>query len=141
MPTTLCGFNTTPGANGRDLLVGDGPTLLVLIGFDATFDPVALPIGVPNLPQSPVRALVDSGAVESCIDSALAMNLNLPIVDRRMISGVHGPREVNVHLAQIYIPSLAFTLYGPFAAVDLAAGGDSWRFNRTDVPSALHDGL
>src|SRR5262245_27820099 len=39
---------------------------------------------------SPPRSLVDTGAMESCIDSGLAMRLNLPIVDRRKISGVHG---------------------------------------------------
>jgi hypothetical protein len=70
---------------------------------------------------------VDTGATESRIDSTLAMHLNLPIVDRRTIAGAHGAGEVNVHLAQIHIPSLAFTLYGPFAAVDLAAGGQSHR--------------
>ncbi len=28
-----------------------------------------------------------------------------------------------MHLAQIYVPTLAFTLYGAFARVDLVAGG------------------
>lgn len=98
MPTTLCGFNNSPGASGRELLVGFGPTLMVRIGFDPTFDPEAVPVQMPNLPQTPVWALVDTGAVASCIDSTLAMNLNLPIIDRQMISGVHGRREVNVHL-------------------------------------------
>ena len=123
MPTTLCGFNNVPGVSGRDLLVGNGPTILVRIGFDPAFDPSAVPVQIPNVPQNLVAALVDTGAVESCIDSTLAMNLNLPIIDRRTISGVHGPRAVNVHLAQVHIPSLFFNLYGPFAAVDLAAGG------------------
>lgn len=30
---------------------------------------------------------------------------------------------VYMHLAQIHVASLAFTIYGAFAAVDLAAGG------------------
>jgi hypothetical protein len=55
----------------------------------------------------------------------VAMNLNLPIIDRRMISGVHGRREVNVHLAHVHVPSLSFTVHGPFSAVDLAARGQS----------------
>jgi predicted aspartyl protease len=73
------------------------------------------------------NALIDTGALESCIDSDLAMRLNLPIVDRRRISGVHGAREVNVHLAHIHIPALFFTIYGPFCSVDLAAGGQQHR--------------
>jgi hypothetical protein len=30
---------------------------------------------------------------------------------------------VNIHIAQIHIPSLKTTIYGEFAAVDLIAGG------------------
>jgi hypothetical protein len=36
---------------------------------------------------------------------------------------VHGKLEVNMHLAQVYIPSLGFTIWGMFAGVHLAAGG------------------
>jgi hypothetical protein len=34
---------------------------------------------------------------------------------------------VNVYLAQVHVPSLAFTIYGAFAGVDLAAGGQAHR--------------
>jgi hypothetical protein len=34
---------------------------------------------------------------------------------------------VNVYLAQIHIPSLAFTIYGGFAGVHLMAGGQTHR--------------
>jgi predicted aspartyl protease len=126
MARTLCGFDSGPGVNGRDLLVGNGPTLLVRIGFDQTFDPARdLGVRVPNLPDQPLPALVDTGATESCIDSGLAMRLNLPIVDRRQVSGVHGAREVNVHLAHVHIPALGYTIYGPFCGVDLVAGGQA----------------
>jgi predicted aspartyl protease len=70
-----------------------------------------------------LRALVDTGASESCIDGTLAAALKLPVVDRRMTAGAHGAKEVNMHLAQIHIPSLKFTIYGAFAGVDLHAGG------------------
>jgi hypothetical protein len=124
MPTTLCGFNSAPGLyDGSLLLAAHGPTLIVQIGFDPDHD--ASGSAIPKLPQTPIQALVDTGATESCIDSALAMNLNLPIIDRRLISGAHGAREVNVHLAQIHVPSLAFTVNGPFCAVDLVGGGQS----------------
>jgi hypothetical protein len=62
-------------------------------------------------------------AGESCIDAALAMNLKLPIVDRRTAAGVGGAQDLNMHLAHIHIPSLGFTIYGPFAGVSLQAGG------------------
>jgi predicted aspartyl protease len=97
--------------------------MFVQIGFDANFDPLSVPVGTPNLPTNPISALVDTGASESCIDSNLAMALNLPIIDRKRIGGVGGAHEVNLHLAHIHVPALRFTLYGPFCAVELAAGG------------------
>jgi hypothetical protein len=122
MPETLCGFNDIPGgASGQALLTAWGPTLMVDIGFDANFNaavPARPAAGITN-----VDALVDTGAGESCIDNVLAGQLNLPIVDRRPISGVHGSHMVNMHLAQIHVPSLAFTIHGAFAGIDLAAGG------------------
>lgn len=122
MPETLCGFNDVPGgASGADQLVSYGPTLLVNIGFDPAYDSTR---GVsPVAGVTGINALVDTGATESCIDSMLAAQLNLPVVDRRFIAGVHGRQEINIHLAQVYVPALNFTLYGAFAGVHLAAGG------------------
>jgi hypothetical protein len=98
----------------------------VNIGFDPAYDP-AVPANAPVLPPDSLWALVDTGALESCIDSDLAMRLNLPVIDRRQLSGAHGAKEVNVHLAQVRVPALNFLLYGPFCAVDLAAGGQRHR--------------
>ena len=124
MPTTKCGFDDSSEVSGADLLVQFGPTLFVDIGFDPTYVPSQ---GKPAKPPTPgitqVRALVDTGATESCIDSGLAMQLSLPIIDRRALGGVSGIHHANVHLAQIRVPSLLFTIYGAFAAVNLAAGG------------------
>lgn len=123
MATARCGFEGVPGgALASDLLVSYGPTLLVDIGFDPTYRPPPH----PNIPIAGIKgthALVDTGATESCIDSLLAVQLNLPIVDRRTVSGVSGPQDVNMHLAQVHIPALNFTIYGMFAGVHLAAGG------------------
>ena len=123
MPETKCGFDSVPeGASGSELLVAYGPTLRVDIGFDPAYNPKNLgQIPVPGI--SGIAALVDTGATESCIDSLLAIQLNLPVVDRRKVAGVHGSQEVNLHLAQIHVASLGFTIYGRFAAVHLAAGG------------------
>jgi hypothetical protein len=120
MPQTKCGFDSGPAGSGQDLLVIHGPTLQVDIGFDPAFQPgTTIPVsGVKAVP-----ALVDTGATVSCIDDALAVSLNLPIVDRQPISGVSGRKEANMYLAQIHVPSLGFTIYGSFAGVDLIAGG------------------
>lgn len=127
MLSTRCGFDDGPGQKGCDALVAMGPTLIVQIGFDPAYKfapgaPIAPPaLGAPN----PFHALVDTGATECCIDAGLAMQLNLPIVDRRSVGGISGVHEVNMHLAQIHVPSLAFTIHGAFAGVNLIAGGQS----------------
>jgi predicted aspartyl protease len=101
------------------MLVVHGPTLLVDIGFDQSYAEGL----IPQLAATKLWALVDTGATECCIDSDLARKLNLPVVDRRHIAGVSGRREVDVYLAQVHVPSLTYTVYGPFAGVDLIAGG------------------
>jgi hypothetical protein len=122
MAQTKCGFDSKGGNSGSNLLTLYGPTLLVDIGFDPTFD-------FKNLAKPPipsivgVEALVDTGAGESCIDSLLASQLNLPIIDKKPISGIGGQQEANIYMAQIHVPSLVFTIYGTFAGVHLQAGG------------------
>ena len=118
MPTINCGFSDPYQ------LVHHGPVIAVTIGFDPDFQPGA---GVhPNLPPNRYPALVDTGATRSCIDSALAAALHLPIMDRDEIGGVGGLTEVNLYLAQIYIPELQFTIYGGFAGAHLRAGGQPY---------------
>jgi predicted aspartyl protease len=117
----LCGFDDSPNGKGSEFLVSLGPTVLVDIGFDSTFRHPQIPPPTPGMRG--LQALIDTGASECCIDSLLASQLGLPIVDRRPISGVHGSKDANMHLAQIYVPSIPFVMYGRFAAVDLIAGG------------------
>lgn len=107
------------GADGPDLLVERGPTLHVRIGFDPGFRRG----NVPALAEDTLPALVDTGAFASCIDSDLARDLDLPIVNRGRVAGVLGVGEVNFHLAHIYVPELDWTISGRFAGVHLAAGG------------------
>jgi predicted aspartyl protease len=120
-----CGFDDQQGVTGQALLTGNGPTVYVGIGFDPTYDPNAVPLQPPQLPSDVFPALIDTGASECCIDSGLAMRLNLPIIDRRSVSGVHGAGFVNVHLAHIHVAALGYTMYGPFCAVELVAGGQA----------------
>ena len=51
------------------------------------------------------------------------MELKLPIIRRQWVTGVHGPGDLNMHLARIHVPDLQWTLFGEFAGVHLAAGG------------------
>jgi predicted aspartyl protease len=123
MPRTKCGFvdNPTTGQKGCDALVTAGPSLLVDIGFDSGYAPS--PGVIPKPAVTGVWALVDTGATASCIDSKLADDLHLPIIDRQKIAGIAGISEANIHLAQIHVPSLSYTIYGYFAAVNLTGGG------------------
>lgn len=127
MPSTRCGFDNVPGgASGAILLMAHGPTLLVDIGFDPAYQNPQVS-GIPVAGMKGIEALVYTGAGECCIDSMLATQLNLPIVDRRFMSGIHGKEQVNIHLAQVHVPALNFTMYGAFAGVHLAAGGQQHR--------------
>lgn len=121
MPTTSAGFADSEDGSASQMLATVGPTLAVQIGFDPKFEPMSGTI--PDLPDRRWAALVDTGAAVSCIDSHLAVGLKLPVVDRGKVSGVHGAGDVNVHVAQIYIPELGFTIYGRFLAAHLSAGG------------------
>lgn len=85
-PKVDCGYPT------QQALVHFGPTPAVQIGFDEDFRPGRK----VNLPEIEYRALIDTGAFESCIDSSLATALRLPVVDRREVSGALGKGQVNV---------------------------------------------
>jgi hypothetical protein len=122
MVEVLCGFNSTPDGHGADFLIFMGPTLMVEVGFDPAWRPEQLPTP-PSLGGNPIRALVDTGATQSCIDQLLAASLGLPVVDRQPIAGSNGRHVANVYMAQMHVPSLGFTQYGLFAGVDLQAGG------------------
>jgi hypothetical protein len=79
-PSTECGFaSIVGGASGSDLLSFYGPTIKVDIGFDAGFVGGISQINIPTPGIKGINALVDTGASESCIDSMLAAQLNLPI--------------------------------------------------------------
>ena len=120
MPTTRIGFQDSDSLSGQSQLVRFGPTLFVQIGFDPDYRTGVSPH--PNLPQLDLPALVDTGASESCIDSALAQDLQLPAVDTGYISGVQGASETVFYLAQIYVPSLNWIIFGRFSGVHLASG-------------------
>jgi predicted aspartyl protease len=116
MKTAECGFSDP------NRLSGDGPIILVDIGFDPTWR-VGMPRRLPVPADRDVAALIDTGAQECFIDCDLAGHLHLPVVDRREVAGGLGKQEVDVYLAQIYIPALDLIQYGEFAGVYLHQGG------------------
>ena len=122
MPTASCGFVDHADTPGRDWLAIYGPTLEVEIGFDPLFRAETVSKR-PDIPSKRWRALVDTGASTSCIDSALAAELGLPLSGRDNVAGVGGISSVDRHLAQIHIPSLNWTIYGEFSGAYLSAGG------------------
>lgn len=125
MPEIECGLKSNGvspqvAANGLQQI---GPTLFVRMGFDDQFRHASG--SVPALPLTLHRALVDTGATNSCIDASLAASLGLPVVDRGAVAGIGGPMQVNVHLAQIYLPDFEMTFYGMLDGVHLKAGGQN----------------
>lgn len=108
-------------AQAQALLVHHGPAIKVNIGFDPHWRPTLNAAPTPG--ASSLRALIDTGARQSCVDSDLAIKLGLPHFDRKPVSSVAGIVMVNFHLAQVHVPSLRFTQRGPFAAVPLIASG------------------
>ena len=116
-----CGFDSSPGNQGVQILMQTGPTILVDIGLDISWAATSGVAPVPGI--TGVKALVDTGASECCIDQILAANLKLPIVDQRTISGSKGAHMTNMYMAQLVIPGLQVWHYGVFAGVDLKAGG------------------
>lgn len=108
------------GPQDGDVLMSQGPTISVDIGFDPNYhkDGMLLQLQGKSLP-----ALLDTGAALSCIDAKLAIALKLPVVDRSSVSGAGGRFEVNDYLAQIHIPQLSHLIYGKFSGVHLLDGG------------------
>jgi len=109
-----CGYGDAP--QGRKLLEYHGPNIEVHIGLDPTWtkdQPRA-----PRPDRSNLKALIDTGAQESCIDGALAVELGLPVINQRNVGGLGvGALKVDVHNAQVHVPMLRYTIRGPFAAI------------------------
>lgn len=99
MPILDAGFRNHEGQPDGPLLIKFGPTVQVTVGHYA-------PDADQPPPSKAVFALVDTGAYESCIDAALAVELGLPVVDTNRIAGAGGESVHDVFLAHIQIPQL-----------------------------------
>ncbi|HTH97025.1 MAG TPA: aspartyl protease family protein [Stellaceae bacterium] len=113
--------DATADFSSAERMVLIGPKVLVDIGLDPQYRRGQN--RPPNLVRRNLTALIDTGAMESCIDSQLAAELGLPIIDKTTVVGVHGPKSVNLHLGHIYIPQLSFPIAGELAGVDLRSMG------------------
>jgi hypothetical protein len=136
VPIVEVGFAGLPIAGAADALERLGPTIHVEIGFNPmTFatlagvaPPPAVPQGAPLIPPQLVPALIDTGAQQSMIDEALAVQLALPLVNQQPVAGVGGQHVANVYLAHIFIPSLGGQgQFGAFMGAHLQAGGQLHR--------------
>ena len=138
MPILDAGFRKQDGHPDGQLLVTYGPTVQVTVGHYA-------PDGDQARPRKAVYALVDTGALDSCIDAALAAELGLPVVDTARIAGAGGESVHDVFLAYIQIPQLEVVQYGRFTGVNLAAGQQvhAVLLGRTFLVNAImiYDGL
>jgi len=146
MPLAEAGFAYPKVAENqrKDLLVQHGPTMQVVVGHLEAQD-AAGPALAKNLATETVHALVDTGALLSCIDDQLAKKIGLPVIDKQQCSGVGGPSTHDVYLAYIDMPTLSFGQYGPFMGVHLAAGGQQHQvlLGRTLLQSMImiYDGV
>ncbi len=100
-------------------LIENGPTADVMVGWLVENEEDNAPDAIP------AKALIDTGASQSCIDEDLAVQLQLPVVDIISISGVGGAQDHNVYAAEVNITALSFKQFGRFAGVHLSAGGQS----------------
>jgi hypothetical protein len=48
-----------------------------------------------------VKAMIDTGAMQSCITSDLARELALELTSRTLVAGVHGVKECNAYMLKI----------------------------------------
>src|SRR2546425_92345 len=81
-----------------------GPTLTVIVGHVDAKAPG--PARDAKLASESTFALVDTGAVESCIDDELAKKLGLPVIDRQLCAGTGGAKLHDVYLAWPEVPGL-----------------------------------
>lgn len=116
MPAIECGFRDEQ--YGRKLLVVHGARIGVNIGLDPSWTP-AERRRPPHPDTTGISALIDTGSIDCCIDSELAMRLGLPIHDKRIVHGATSSELVSVCLAQVHIPRLRYTIYGSFSMVPL----------------------
>ena len=98
-------------------LMQRGPIVQVTIGVEQNIAQQLLSQGIP-LPQPvPGVALIDTGATSTCIDEAIAQQLNLPVIDVVSISSAsHVETKQNVYPVLIEVVGIAIK-FNAFRAI------------------------
>lgn len=107
-----CGY--AGSSQGRKLLEYHGPRIGVSIGLDPTWTKDQS--RAPQADKNNLAALIDTGAQYTCIDSAVATEIHLPVIDKQRVGGV-GLLVVDVYNGQIHIGLLRYTIHGPIAGI------------------------
>ena len=110
------------GAPGDpELLVRRGPVLPVVVGVPRARRIASVAAKETN--EISCNGLVDTGAIRSCLDLMLIQGLELPVVGREHVAGVHGIQESNLYMAEISVPPLDLRIRGRFIGLPLEISG------------------
>jgi len=72
-------------------------------------------------------ALIDTGASVNCIDNQIAKQLNLKVIDFRLMRSASDSGLTPVYLGKVEIPKLNETIFGEFYGAELAQSGQNHR--------------
>ena len=92
-----------------------GPTASVQIGLGRDF--------VASTDARQHRALIDTGALDNCIDTDFAQVIGLNPSEYVRAAGVDGLFETQMYAAHVYVPALEHSVLGNFMGVRLLEGG------------------
>lgn len=76
-----------------------------------------------HLDTQEATALIDTGASVNCIDNLIAQQLNLKVIDTRMMRSANTSGMTPIYLGQVLIPKLNETILGEFYGADLSRSG------------------
>lgn len=96
------------------VLAARGPCVQVTLGISKSFAQQLQQQG-QSLPQ-PVSglALIDTGAISTCIDAGIASRIGLPVIDVvNMASASHASTQQNIHPVQIEVVGLPISIDAP----------------------------